>query len=87
MPENTEDVVDLGMCNTCDHHVYREIKPFEESIEQWEEDYNIDITEDSIIETHTCCVLDIDLDHFVIKCNKHSNKKNNNMWVKGTPSP
>lgn len=66
--------VEVGLCKNCYHYVYREIKPFEDSIEQWEEEFNIDITEDSIIETHMCSILNIDLDHTVIKCNKYLDK-------------
>lgn len=76
-------VTDSTICKTCFYYMFREIMPFEETREQWEEEYNIELGEDSVIETHTCLLVGVDLDHIVYKCNKYTTKEqagfNNNI--------
>lgn len=70
--DNDIDVLlDKTLCKTCYYYLYREVRPFEETREQWEEEFNIEIGEDSVIETHTCLLVSVDLDHVVYKCNKY----------------
>ena len=69
MPDYSEETNSL--CKSCYYHVYREVIPFDEVKEEWEKEFDIEITDDSIIEIHTCYLLNIDLDHVVRKCTKY----------------
>ena len=71
MSDNANCILEDTLCKTCYYYIFREVRPFEEAREQWEEEFNIELTEDSIIETHTCGLMTIDLDHIVYKCNKY----------------
>lgn len=64
------DFIEASLCKDCVHRVSREIKPLESALEFWEESLGIEITNDTILETHCCTILSMDLDHIVIKCNK-----------------
>lgn len=82
MPDDNA-LADMTICKTCFYYMCREIRPFEEFKEQWEEEFDIELDEDSIIETNTCLLSGFDLDHVVYKCNKYTSKEqaafNNNI--------
>lgn len=63
--------IENSLCKNCIYRVSREIKPLASSIDLWEESLGIDIQDDTILETHCCELLGIDLDHIVLKCNKY----------------
>lgn len=80
MPNDIYGDIDAGfieqsLCKDCDYRISREIKPLESAIEFWEESLGIEINDETILETHTCILLGMDLDHIVINCNKY--KSNN----------
>ena len=75
MDNKTECLLENSLCKTCFYYIFREIKPFEDAREQWEEEFDIELTEDSIIETHSCMLMNIDLDHIVYKCSKYMTKE------------
>lgn len=62
--------IENSLCKECVHRISREIKPLESAIEFWEESLGIEITSETILETHCCIILNMDLDHIVLKCSK-----------------
>lgn len=74
MPDINENIEQETICIGCYHHMIRNIKPFAETKEQWEEEFNIELDDDSTLETSTCLLLGLDLDHDVFACNKRISK-------------
>lgn len=67
--------MEASLCNDCVFRISRELKPLQSAIDIWEESLGIEIDDDTILETHTCEFLGIDLDHIVLKCNKHKTEE------------
>lgn len=63
--------MESSICYDCIYRISREIKPLESAIDIWEDALGINIDENTILETHCCEYLAVDLDHIVLKCNKH----------------
>jgi len=84
--EERDEVLDNSKCKNCEHLVSRIILPLDygefgidittlkEEIEE-EEGETIDDEEIAIVH-NTCTVLNMDLNHLVIECNKHTKSKN-----------
>jgi len=65
------EFIEGSLCYDCIYRISREIKPLESTLDMWEESLGIDMNSDTILETHCCEYLAMDLDHIVIKCNKY----------------
>lgn len=61
-----------SLCKDCIHKVSREIKPLETTLELWEQALGFELEADTILETNTCLLLQIDLDHTVLKCSSYT---------------
>lgn len=63
--------IEQSLCGNCYYRLSKEIRPIEGSAEEWSESIGEEVDENTIIEIHCCLLLQMDLDHVVLKCNKY----------------
>lgn len=67
--------IEHSICTKCKHYMVRIMVPLD--IEEFEVMYSDEIGDDDEVEfeQHTCLILNMDLNHIVLKCNKFEPKE------------